>query len=77
MIHFARDYALAAYRSQTLEDLRQAHEGLKAILDLHVAIAPCVTGYAESADWINARMQGASGDSHHAARPDIVQRVPS
>ena len=102
LIHFARAYALAAYKSRTLADLRQAHEGLKAILDLelglhveycagwgiseaaleqtpearpttaytryvldagqrgdlldlHVALAPCVIGYAEVADWINAQ----------------------
>jgi len=102
LIHFARAYALAAYKSQTLADLRQANEGLKAILDLelglhveycaswgisgaaleqtpearpttaytryvldtgqrddlldlHVALAPCVIGYAEIADWINAQ----------------------
>ncbi|AGM40205.1 transcriptional regulator [Spiribacter salinus M19-40] len=102
LIHFARAYALAAYKSRTLADLRQAHEGLKAILDLelglhveycagwgiseaaleqtpearpttaytryvldtgqrgdlldlHVALAPCVIGYAEIADWINAQ----------------------
>ena len=100
LIHFARAYALAAYKSPTLADLRQAHEGLKAILDLelglhveycagwgisevareqtpearpttaytryvldtgqrgdlldlHVALAPCVIGYAEIANWIN------------------------
>ena len=102
LIHFARAYALAAFKSQTLADLRQAHAGLKAILDLelglhveycegwgiseaalertpearpttaytryvldtgqrgdlldlHVALAPCVIGYAEIADWINAQ----------------------
>ena len=102
LIHFARAYALAAYKSPTLADLRQAHEGLKAILDLelglhveycagwgiseaaleqtpearpttaytgyvldtgqrgdlldlHVALAPCVIGYAEIANWINTQ----------------------
>jgi thiaminase/transcriptional activator TenA len=102
LIHFARAFALAAYKSRTLADLRQAHEGLKAIvdlelglhvdycrewgisqvelealpearatmaytryvldtghrgdlLDLHVALAPCVTGYGEVANWINQR----------------------
>lgn len=94
LIQFARAYALAAYKSQTLEDIRQAAGGLSAIadiemklhvefcqgwglteaqmaaapearetmaytryvlecglagdlLDLHVALAPCVMGYAE------------------------------
>lgn len=94
LIHFARAYALAAYKAETLDDIRQATEGLKAIvdeetalhvsfcegwgvseaemvatpehpatlaytrfvletglrgdlLDLHVALAPCMVGYAE------------------------------
>ncbi|WP_447555580.1 thiaminase II [Vreelandella sp. EE22] len=102
LIHFARAYALAAYKSPTLADLRQAHEGMKAIvdvelglhigfcrewgiseddlaklpearatmaytryvldtgsrgdlLDLHVALAPCLIGYGEIANWLNAQ----------------------
>ena len=94
LIHFARAYALAAYKSETLTDIRQAAVGLSAIvdvemglhvefcanwglteaemearqeadetmaytrfvlekghagdlLDLHVALAPCIIGYAE------------------------------
>ncbi|MAI10804.1 MAG: thiaminase II [Rhodospirillaceae bacterium TMED167] len=94
LIHFARAYALAAYKSETLADIRQATGGLSAIvdvemdlhlefcagwglteaemeacqesdetmaytrfvlekghagdlLDLHVALAPCIIGYAE------------------------------
>ena len=94
LIHFARAYALAAYKSETLVDIRQATGGLSAIvdvemdlhiefcaswgltevemeahpeadetiaytrfvlekghagdlLDLHVALAPCIIGYAE------------------------------
>lgn len=94
LIHFARAYALAIYKSPSLADMRAAHGGLKAILDvemdlhvgllatwgisvadlepaaeapatmaytryvldtgmrgdlldLHVALAPCVIGYAE------------------------------
>ena len=108
LIHFARAYALAAYKSRTLADLRQAHEGLKAIvdlelglhvdycrewgiseadlealpearatlaytryvldtghrgdlLDLHVALAPCVIGYGEIANWINQRPDTVRG----------------
>ena len=38
LIHFARAYALAAYKSRSLADLRQAHEGLKAILDLELGL---------------------------------------
>jgi thiaminase/transcriptional activator TenA len=94
LIHFARAYALAAYKADNLSDIRQAAAGLFAIidvemalhvefcagwgldedemaalpeaeetmaytryvlekgvqgdlLDLHVALAPCVLGYAE------------------------------
>ena len=94
LIHFARAYALAAYKSDNLADIRQAADGLNAIintemdlhvkfcsewdlsepimevlpeaaetiaytryvlekgssgdlLDLHVALAPCIIGYAE------------------------------
>ena len=96
LIHFARAYALATYKSETLFDIRQAAAGLSAIvdmemqlhidycgrwgitaadladepeatetmaytryvlekglsgdlLDLHVALAPCIIGYAEIA----------------------------
>ena len=100
LIHFARAYALAAYKSDTLEDIRQAAAAMTAIvdtemalhvdycgkwglteadmaatpeatatmaytryvlekggsgdlLDLHVALAPCVVGYGE----IGARLK--------------------
>lgn len=99
LLHFARAYALAAYKSHSLADLRRGAEGLKAILDLelqlhidycrewgigedeltalpesratmaytryvldagargdlldlHVALAPCMVGYAEIANWL-------------------------
>lgn len=99
LIHFARAFALAAYKSRDLSDLRRAGDGLKAILDveldlhvaycrqwevdeatlamlpearatvaytryvldtghrgdlldLHVALAPCMIGYAEIALWL-------------------------
>src|SRR5690606_16553940 len=109
LLHFARAFALAAYKSRDLSDLRRGAEGLKAILDieldlhiaycrewgiteaqlaalpesratmaytryvldagsrgdlldLHVALAPCMIGYAEIARWLPAqpftRMQG-------------------
>ncbi|SDK96606.1 thiaminase (transcriptional activator TenA) [Franzmannia pantelleriensis] len=111
LIHFARAYALAAYKSPTLADLRQAHEGLKAIvdvelalhvsycrewgiseqqlaqlpearatlaytryvldtgsrgdlLDLHVALAPCLIGYGEIANWLNAQPDTLRGDAN-------------
>lgn len=94
LIHFARAYALAAYKAETLADMRTAADTLRAlsdvemrlhvrycagwgmsetdmerlpeapetvaytryvlerglagdVLDLHVALAPCVVGYAE------------------------------
>jgi thiaminase/transcriptional activator TenA len=96
------------YKSRSLADLRQAHEGLKNIvdlelgrhvdycrewgiseaklealpearatlaytryvldtghrgglLDLHLALAPCVIGYGEVADWINQRPMTVRG----------------
>ena len=102
LIHFARAYALAIYKGTNLEEMRAAHEGLKAILDvemdlhvglcaewglspddleaapesratlaytrfvletglrgdlldLHVALAPCVIGYAEIAGRLASR----------------------
>ncbi|MCE8019432.1 thiaminase II [Halomonas sp. MCCC 1A11036] len=111
LIHFARAYALAAYKSRTLADLRQAHEGLKAIvdvelglhvgycrewgiteaelaalpearatmaytryvldtgnrgdlLDLHVALAPCLVGYGEIANWLNAQDSTVRGNAN-------------
>jgi len=130
LIHFARAYALAAYKSETLADIRQAYSGLSAILDiemdlhvkfsaswglselemeclseadetmaytrfvlekgisgdlldLHVALAPCIIGYAEIgsalypvkssnkyADWINMY---ASNDYQGVAVAEIEQ----
>jgi thiaminase/transcriptional activator TenA len=102
LLHFARAFALAAYKSRDLADLRRGAEGLKAILDveldlhiaycsewgisaaelaalpearatmaytryvldagsrgdvldLHVALAPCMLGYAEIATWLQAQ----------------------
>lgn len=101
LIHFARAYALAAYKSRDAGDLRHALAGMKAIvevelglhveycrqwgiseaelaglpearatlaytryvldtgsrgdlLDLHVALAPCLVGYAEVAEFLRA-----------------------
>ena len=111
LTHFARAYALAAYKSRNLEDLRQAHEGMKTILDvelelhvsfcrewgiseadlaklpearatmaytryvldtgnrgdlldLHVALAPCLVGYGEIANWLNAQPDTVRGDAN-------------
>ena len=111
LIHFARAFALAAYKSRTLADLRQAHEGLKAILDveldlhvgycrdwgiseddlarlpearatlaytryvldtgnrgdlldLHVALAPCLVGYGEVANWLSTQAFTQRGEAN-------------
>lgn len=108
LIQFARAFALAAYKSATLSDLRQAKEGLQAIvdtelglhidycrewgiseeqlanlpearatlaytryvldtgnrgdlLDLHVALSPCMVGYGEIANWLNSRATTVRG----------------
>jgi thiaminase/transcriptional activator TenA len=102
LVHFARAYGLAVYKSRNVTDLRRALASLKAIvdvemglhiqycagwgisesalmtlpearatmaytryvldagnrgdlLDLHVALAPCLIGYAEIATWLNAQ----------------------
>ncbi|MCK2151280.1 MULTISPECIES: thiaminase II [Marinobacter] len=111
LIQFARAYALAAYKSPTLSDLKQAKDGLQAIvdveldlhisycqewgiseeelanlpearatlaytryvldtgnrgdlLDLHVALSPCMVGYGEIANWLNSRANTVRGDSN-------------
>ncbi|MHB0775713.1 thiaminase II [Halomonas sp. WWR20] len=100
LIHFARAWGLAAYKSRNLAELRQSVDSLKAIvdteldlhvgycrewgiseddlaklpearatlaytryvldtgsrgdlLDLHLALAPCLVGYGEIANWLN------------------------
>ena len=111
LIQFARAFALAAYKSPTLSDLRQAKEGLQAIvdveldlhisyckewgiseqelaelpearatlaytryvldtgnrgdlLDLHVALSPCMVGYGAIANWLNSRAETIRGESN-------------
>ncbi|WP_148863732.1 thiaminase II [Marinobacter fonticola] len=111
LIQFARAFALAAYKSPTLADLKQAKAGLQAIvdveldlhvsycqewgiseetlaslpearatlaytryvldtgnrgdlLDLHVALAPCMVGYGEIANWLNARSETVRGEKN-------------
>jgi thiaminase/transcriptional activator TenA len=105
LIHFARAYGLAAFKGETIEDIRQAALGLDAminvemglhvsfcagwglaeaemaalpeadatlaytrfvlerglagdLLDLHVALAPCIIGYAEIGRALAARHGG-------------------
>ncbi|KGE77604.1 thiaminase II [Halomonas salina] len=111
LIHFARAYALAAYKSRDLDELRQAFDGLKTILDveldlhrgfcrdwgiseddlaalpearatlaytrfvldagsrgdlldLRVALAPCLVGYSEIANWLQAQPFTVRGDAN-------------
>lgn len=111
LIQFARAFALAAYKSPTLSDLKQAKEGLQAILDveldlhvsyckewgiseeelanlpearatlaytryvldtgnrgdlldLHVALSPCMVGYGEIANWLNQRKETIRGNAN-------------
>ncbi|AWK89828.1 thiaminase II (plasmid) [Azospirillum thermophilum] len=114
LIHFARAYALAVYKGQSLADMQAAFTGLKAILDvemdlhvrlcggwglgpadlerateakatmaytryvletgmrgdlldLHVALAPCVVGYAEIARRLAADPRAAAEDNSYRA----------
>ncbi len=102
LVHFARAWGLAVYKSRSIAELRQGLDSLKAIvdlemglhvdycaqwgiteaeldalpearetmaytryvldaghrgdlLDLHVALAPCLVGYADIARWIEAQ----------------------
>ncbi|MFG6175629.1 thiaminase II [Halomonas sp. THAF12] len=111
LIHFARAYALAAYKSRDLTELNQAFDGLKTILDveldlhrgfcrdwgiteddlaalpearatlaytryvldagsrgdlldLRVALAPCLVGYGEIANWLQAQPFTVRGDAN-------------
>ncbi|RAH39018.1 thiaminase II [Halomonas sp. SL1] len=111
LIHFARAYALAAYKSRDLDELCQAFDGLKTILDveldlhrgfcrdwgiteddlaalpearatlaytrfvldagsrgdlldLRVALAPCLVGYGEIANWLEAQPFTVRGDAN-------------
>lgn len=133
LIHFARAYALAVYKSESLEDMRQAAAGMAAVLDemglhvrychewgipqeemaalpeatatiaytrfvlergmagdlldLHVALAPCVVGYGEIANRLkvdpNTRLDGnpyrpwidmyAGDEYQQVARAEVAQ----
>ncbi|PTL93732.1 thiaminase II [Halomonas litopenaei] len=108
LLQFSRAYALAAYKSHSLDELRGAFDGMKTILDvelglhlafcrdwgigeaelselpearatlaytryvldagsrgdlldLHVALAPCMVGYADIARTLNARSDTLRG----------------
>ena len=105
LIHFSRAYALAAYKAENLDEIRQAAETVTALagnemqlhidycrewgidegelentpeasanlaytrfvlecgqagdlLDLHVALSPCVIGYAEIGQWLGQEVSG-------------------
>lgn len=123
LIHFARAYALAAYKSASLDELRQAHAAMHNILDvelglhvdycrqwgiaeadlaalpearatlaytryvldtgsrgdlldLHVALAPCVIGYGEVANWLAAQPFTRRAGNPFAAWIDMYQSAP-
>lgn len=110
LIQFARAYALAVFKGRTLADMRSAHRGVSAILDvemdlhvklcadwgltpemleatpearattaytrfvidtglrgdlldLHVALSPCVIGYAEIARRLSATPSGSAPEN--------------
>ena len=109
LIHFSRAYALAAYKSENLREIRQAAETVTALaghemqlhisycselgisevelektpeaaanlaytrfvlergqagdlLDLHVALSPCVIGYAEIGQWLGQKVPATLSD---------------
>jgi thiaminase/transcriptional activator TenA len=90
LIHFARAYALAVYKSDTLADMRQAGASLSAILDLEMGLhvkfcagwgldedamasAPEATGTLDYTRFVLERgMAGDLLDLHVALAPCIV-----
>jgi thiaminase/transcriptional activator TenA len=56
LIHFARAYGLAAYKAETLADIRSAAAGLSAIVDQEIALH---VGYCRSWGMSEAEMAGA------------------
>ncbi|WP_227367811.1 thiaminase II [Halomonas sp. M20] len=111
LIHFARAYALAVYKSRNMAELRHGFEGLKTLidveldlhrdycrvwgiseddlarlpeakatlaytryvldtgnrgdlLDMHVALAPCLVGYGEIANYLNAQRDTRRGEAN-------------
>ncbi|WP_299256685.1 thiaminase II [uncultured Kushneria sp.] len=120
LIHFARAWGLAVYKSRDMNELRHSLDNLKTIvdtemglhvtycrewgidaaslhnleeapetlaytrfvldcghrgdlLDLHVALAPCLIGYAEVADWIGTRSQTVTTDNPYQAWIDMYR----
>lgn len=113
LVHFARAYGLAAFKAETIDDLRAAQQGLSAIvereldlhvetcagwgiaparlfaaeeaeatlaytrfvlerglagdlLDLQVALAPCIVGYAEIGQRLGAETAGRDDHPYRA-----------
>jgi len=111
LVHFARAWGLAVYKSRNMAELRQGLDSLKAIvdvemglhiaycaewgiseaelarlpearetmaytryvldaghrgdlLDLHVALAPCLVGYADIANWLAAQPFTVRGEAN-------------
>src|SRR5690554_1875667 len=111
LVHFARAWGLAVYKSRDINELRQSLDSLKAIvdlemglhieycaqwgideqelarlpearetvaytryvldvgnrgdlLDLHVALAPCLIGYADIAQWLVAQPFTVRGEAN-------------
>lgn len=111
LIHFARAYALAVYKSRNMAELRHSFDGLKMIvdvelglhvdycrqwgisedeltrlpeakatlaytryvldtgsrgdlLDMHVALAPCLVGYGEIVNWLNDQSNTRRGEDN-------------
>lgn len=56
LIHFARAYGLAAYKAETLADIRVAAAGLSAIVDREIGLH---VGYCHSWGMSEAEMAGA------------------
>ena len=56
LIHFARAYGLAAYKAETLADIRAAAAGLSAIVDREIGLH---VGYCRSWGMSEAEMAGA------------------
>lgn len=120
LIHFARAWGLAVYKSRDMAELRHSLDNLKTIvdtemglhvaycrqwgideeslhdlpeahetlaytrfvldcghrgdlLDLHVALAPCLIGYAEIAEWITSRPQTVTSDNPYQAWIDMYR----
>ncbi|MFC0336380.1 thiaminase (transcriptional activator TenA) [Kushneria avicenniae] len=120
LIHFARAWGLAVYKSRDMNELRHSLDNLKTIvdtemglhvaycrewgideaslhdlpeaqetlaytrfvldcghrgdlLDLHVALAPCLIGYAEVAEWIATRSQTVTVDNPYQAWIDMYR----